>query len=100
MGAEPLTMAGLDGIGDLMVTCASPLSRIRPGMTAEGISAYRVARALARDLAIEPPLFERVDRILHEGLAPRAAIDRLMPLPAGHDVPVFVSRHLAGPAFS
>ena len=27
MGAEPLTLAGLAGIGDLMVTCASPLSR-------------------------------------------------------------------------
>jgi hypothetical protein len=33
------------------------------------------------------PLFERVDRVLHEGLAPRRALDELMLLPAGRDIP-------------
>ncbi|HEY6562496.1 MAG TPA: NAD(P)H-dependent glycerol-3-phosphate dehydrogenase [Polyangiaceae bacterium] len=107
MGAEPMTLAGLAGIGDLMVTCASPLSRNhrmgvalargekleeaaeRLGMVAEGIYASRSARALARQYSLRMPLFTRIDRILHEGLAPRRALDELMRLPAGRDVPYF-----------
>jgi len=107
MGAEPMTLSGLAGVGDLMVTCASPLSRnhrigvalargdtleravARIGMVAEGVYASLSARALARTHGIDMPLFERVDRILHEGLEPRAAVDQLMRLPAGRDVPKF-----------
>lgn len=107
MGAEPMTLTGLAGIGDLMVTCASPLSRnhrigmalargekleeavARLGMVAEGVYAARSARALAHRYAIRMPLFKRIDRILHEGLAPRRALDELMRLPAGRDVPQF-----------
>ena len=113
-GAEPMTLTGLAGIGDLMVTCASPLSRnhrigvalargekledaiARLGMVAEGVYASRSARALARAHAIDLPLFARIDRILHEGLLPRDAIGELMSLPAGRDVPKFASpRELA-----
>jgi glycerol-3-phosphate dehydrogenase (NAD(P)+) len=107
MGAEPATLAGLAGIGDLMVTCASLHSRNHRlgvalargerladaiaalGMVAEGVYAARSARALGRAYQIEMPIFERVDRILHEGLAPRAALDEIMRLPAGRDVPAF-----------
>lgn len=110
MGATPLTLTGLAGIGDLMVTCASPLSRnhrvgvalakgekladvvARLGMVAEGVHASLSARALATAHGIEMPLFEHVDRILHEDLSPTVALETLMSLPAGRDVPRFSSR--------
>jgi glycerol-3-phosphate dehydrogenase (NAD(P)+) len=112
LGAEPMTLTGLAGIGDLMVTCASPLSRnhrigaalargerleeaiLGLGMVAEGVYASRAARTLAREHDIELPLLARIDRILHEGLAPRDALDELMRLPAGRDVPGFASAAL------
>ncbi len=112
MGAEPMTMTGLAGIGDLMVTCASPLSRNhrvgmalargealkaaieRIGIVAEGVYASRSARTLALTHRIDLPLFTRIDRILHEGLSPRAAVEELMRLPAGRDVPRFASQRL------
>lgn len=104
MGAEPMTLSGLAGIGDLMVTCQSPLSRnhrigvalargqrldvavAELGMVAEGVYASRAARTLAADRELELPLFSSVDRVLHEGLAPAAALDELMRLPVGRDV--------------
>jgi glycerol-3-phosphate dehydrogenase (NAD(P)+) len=104
MGAEPMTLSGLAGIGDLMVTCQSPLSRnhrigvalargqrldaavAELGMVAEGVYASRAARALASARELELPLFASVDRVLHEGLAPAAALDELMRLPVGRDV--------------
>ncbi len=115
MGAEPMTLAGLAGVGDLMVTCASRLSRnhrigvalaqgekledavARLGMVAEGVYASSSARALGRAYDIDMPLFERVDRVLHEGLAPSAALEELMRLPAGRDVPTFGRRSAAMP---
>lgn len=104
MGADPMTLSGLAGIGDLMVTCQSPLSRnhrigvalargqrldvavAQLGSVAEGVYASRAARALAGARGIELPLFASVDRVLHEGLAPAAALDELMRLPVGRDV--------------
>jgi glycerol-3-phosphate dehydrogenase (NAD(P)+) len=105
MGAEPMTLTGLAGIGDLIVTCQSRLSRnhrigvalargekldeavARLGMVAEGVYASSAARDLARQHHIDMPLFERIDRVLHEGLAPREAIAELMQLVPGRDVP-------------
>jgi glycerol-3-phosphate dehydrogenase (NAD(P)+) len=107
LGAEPATCAGLAGIGDLMVTCASPLSRnhrigvalargarledaLREiGMVAEGVNASRTACELARRHGIEMPVFERIQRVLHEGMAVRDALTELMELPTGHDLPYF-----------
>jgi hypothetical protein len=42
------------------------------------------------------PLFEQVYRVIHEGRPPREAIDELMSLPAGRDVPGFISREKRG----
>jgi glycerol-3-phosphate dehydrogenase (NAD(P)+) len=107
-GAQPLTAAGLAGIGDLIVTCASPLSRNHRlgvalargacldealkeiGMVAEGIYAADAAHALARQHSIEMPVFEHIYRVLHDGLPVVQALAALMELPTGHDLPHFV----------
>jgi glycerol-3-phosphate dehydrogenase (NAD(P)+) len=107
LGAEPATTAGLAGIGDLMVTCASPLSRNHRlgaalargvcldsalqeiGMVAEGVYAARAAYELARRHNIELPVFEHIFRVLHQGMAVRHALNALMQLPTGHDLPHF-----------
>jgi glycerol-3-phosphate dehydrogenase (NAD(P)+) len=105
LGAEPATTAGLAGIGDLMVTCASPLSRnhrvgvalaqgmpledaLRAlGMVAEGVHASRSVRELAKAHGLEMPLFEHIHRVLHEGMPVGDALAFLMGLPTGRDVP-------------
>jgi glycerol-3-phosphate dehydrogenase (NAD(P)+) len=105
LGAEPATTAGLAGIGDLMVTCASPLSRnhrvgvalargipldqaVRElGMVAEGVYASRSVRELARAHGLEMPLFEHIHRVLHEAVPVSQALATLLELPTGRDVP-------------
>jgi glycerol-3-phosphate dehydrogenase (NAD(P)+) len=95
-GANPLTFAGLAGVGDLIATCMSPLSRNRragelmaSGMTwaeaaprlqgvAEGVTTVRGALAMAAALDVELPIAERVDAVIHEGQAPMAAVAELM----------------------
>lgn len=103
MGADPVTFSGLAGIGDLMATCASPQSRNHRvgaalargeklsdilktlGMVAEGVNTSRAARELCEQHRIEAPLFDRIYRVVHEGLAPAVGLRQLMRLPAGHD---------------
>jgi glycerol-3-phosphate dehydrogenase (NAD(P)+) len=96
-GGRPDTMAGLAGLGDLVLTCTGELSRNRSvgvelgrghklpeivagmhGMVAEGIFTTRAAVALARARGIEMPISEQMYAILHDGKAPRAAIHDLM----------------------
>jgi glycerol-3-phosphate dehydrogenase (NAD(P)+) len=107
LGARPMTFAGLTGVGDLTVTCASTQSRnnrvgralarggalsdvLRElGMVAEGVYASVSAHELAAAHRIDLPLMERVYRVLHEGLSPAASVDELMRLPAGNDVGAF-----------
>jgi glycerol-3-phosphate dehydrogenase (NAD(P)+) len=104
MGASPLTFSGLAGIGDLLVTCASPHSRnhrvgaalargeplqrilSQMGMVAEGVYAANAARELAARYELKLPLIERVHRVLYEGLAPAKGLQELMRMPAGRDV--------------
>ncbi len=95
-GAHPLTFAGLAGVGDLIATCMSPLSRNRragellaSGVTwekvapklsgvAEGISTATGALALALQLGVELPIAEQVDAVVHRGHAPLEAVAELM----------------------
>jgi glycerol-3-phosphate dehydrogenase (NAD(P)+) len=96
LGAQRATFRGLAGIGDLVVTCASPQSRnhrigaaiargerledalARLGMVAEGVPAAIAARELAVATGIDAPLLERVHRVLHERLPVERALDELM----------------------
>jgi len=96
LGADPLTFAGLSGMGDLIVTCASRLSRNRAvgegvaqgktiddilgasHMVAEGVRTARSAYALAERCGVEMPITEQVHRVLFEGLSPRDAVAALM----------------------
>jgi glycerol-3-phosphate dehydrogenase (NAD(P)+) len=95
-GAHPLTFAGLAGVGDLIATCASPLSRNRRvgerlargqplatiiadlGQVAEGVTTTRAARQMAADLGVEMPITEQLYHVLFAGKPVRAAIGELM----------------------
>jgi glycerol-3-phosphate dehydrogenase (NAD(P)+) len=96
LGADPLTFAGLSGMGDLIVTCASLHSRNRglgeqlasgktyeeitagSHMVVEGVRTAQSSVALAGKQGIEIPIAEQVGRILFDGADPRAAVDTLM----------------------
>src|SRR5512138_3754276 len=95
-GANPLTLSGLSGLGDLVLTCSSDLSRNRTvgrglaegktaeaiqkelGQVAEGVRNAKSARELAKRLGVEMPITEQVYRVLYEGLPPRDAVTALM----------------------
>jgi len=96
-GGQPETMAGLAGLGDLVLTCTGGLSRNRSvgvelgrgrqlqeilagmhGMVAEGVFTTTAAVALARARGIEMPITEQMHAILHGGKAPREAMFELM----------------------
>ena len=86
LGADPMTFAGLAGLGDLVATCSSPLSRNRTfgenlgrGMsvadvtaitrqTAEGVKSCGSILDLARRADVEVPITEHVVKVVHEGM--------------------------------
>jgi glycerol-3-phosphate dehydrogenase (NAD(P)+) len=91
------TMAGLSGLGDLVLTCTGDLSRNRTvgvelgkgrkltdiiagmhGMVAEGVFTTKAAVGLARKKGIEMPITEQMFAILENGKAPQHAIEELM----------------------
>jgi glycerol-3-phosphate dehydrogenase (NAD(P)+) len=96
MGGKPLTLAGLAGLGDLVLTCTGDLSRNRTvgvelahgrkldeivrsmKMVAEGIKTTNAAVDLARAHGVEMPITEQMFQMLHFGISPRQAIQRLM----------------------
>ncbi|MBL1068408.1 NAD(P)H-dependent glycerol-3-phosphate dehydrogenase [Streptomyces sp. 7-21] len=96
MGADPQTFAGLAGMGDLIATCSSPLSRnhtfgtnLGRGMTlaqtiavtrqtAEGVKSCESVLELARRHGVDMPLTETVVGIVHHGTAPHVALKELM----------------------
>jgi glycerol-3-phosphate dehydrogenase (NAD(P)+) len=96
MGANPLTLMGLSGLGDLVLTCTGDLSRNRrvglelgkgrkleevlADMTqvAEGVKTARSARDLSRKVGVELPICDQVYAIMYEGKSPRRAVVELM----------------------
>lgn len=96
-GGRPETMAGLAGLGDLVLTCTGSLSRNRSvgvelgrgrklpeiiasmhGMVAEGVFTTSAAVQLAKSRNIEMPITEQMYSVLNEGKSPRTAIHELM----------------------
>src|SRR5712692_5967476 len=95
-GAHPLTFAGLAGIGDLIATCASPLSRnhqlgrrLAGGeklsdilqstrSVTEGVSTTKAALELATRYNVEMPITKQLSLVLFEGLHPYKAVQELM----------------------
>jgi glycerol-3-phosphate dehydrogenase (NAD(P)+) len=88
LGANPLTLMGLAGLGDLVATCSSPLSRNRSfgerlgrgeslegaeeanhGQVAEGVKSCSSICALGERYGVELPIADAVRRVCHEGLS-------------------------------
>ncbi|MFC1821160.1 NAD(P)H-dependent glycerol-3-phosphate dehydrogenase [Thermodesulfobacteriota bacterium] len=96
MGSNPLTFAGLAGMGDLVLTCTGDLSRNRNvglkigegmllseilegmNMVAEGIKTARSAYGLANKKQVDMPIIEQMHQILYEDKDPKDAVRELM----------------------
>jgi len=96
LGANPMTLTGLAGLGDLILTCTGSQSRnfqvgmklgqgialdqilASMAMVAEGVKTSRAVYFLAQRLGVEMPLVAATYKILYEGLVPKEAIKKLM----------------------
>jgi glycerol-3-phosphate dehydrogenase (NAD(P)+) len=96
LGARKDTFMGLAGLGDLVLTCTDNQSRNRRfglaiaagssmdaaqksiGQVVEGVLAARAVREVASRARVEMPICEQLYRVVHEGLAPQAAVKELM----------------------
>ena len=96
MGGQPRTLAGLAGLGDLVLTCTGALSRNRTvglelargrrlddivgsmQMVAEGVKTTNATVDLARRHGIETPISMQMFEMLHFGISPREALRKLM----------------------
>jgi glycerol-3-phosphate dehydrogenase (NAD(P)+) len=103
-GAHPLTFAGLAGIGDLVATCATPMSRnqqlgrrLAAGerlsdilqstkSVAEGVSTTRAALRLAEKYGVDMPITRQLGAVLFENFDPRLAISELMMRDPKHEL--------------
>jgi glycerol-3-phosphate dehydrogenase (NAD(P)+) len=104
LGGNTQAFVGLAGIGDLVTTCSSQLSRnftvgyrlakgesldsITESMeeTAEGINTVRVTRSLAKYYKIRAPITEKLYDVMFEGLSPDTALQYLMKYPFNVDI--------------
>jgi glycerol-3-phosphate dehydrogenase (NAD(P)+) len=95
-GSEPLTAAGLAGMGDLVATCGSPLSRNRSfgealgrggsmeyarqnySRTVEGVASASAVIEVAHRVGVEVPIIEAVADLVKGQFGPQEAMDRLM----------------------
>lgn len=96
LGADPATFAGLAGLGDLVATCSSPLSRNRSlgeylgrgltlaeavqatNTTAEGVASSRAVLQLAQQQGVEMPIVGGVVAVIDGKLTPNQAVQALM----------------------
>jgi glycerol-3-phosphate dehydrogenase (NAD(P)+) len=96
LGADPVTFAGLAGLGDLVATCSSSLSRnhrfgsrlgrgdtveeilAEPHLTAEGYKSCQSILALGNKHDVEMPITQNVVRVCHEGMRPVDMLSALM----------------------
>ncbi len=96
MGANPLTFAGLAGVGDLVVTCTSkhsrnwraghmlakgmPLAQVLEtmGMAVEGVRTTKAAFALSRRFEVVMPITDQLHHVLFDGKSPNTAVEDLM----------------------
>ena len=96
LGGQPLTFAGLSGMGDMIVTCISKYSRNRRvgkelgkgrhiddviaemNMVAEGVKSCRAILGLAERAGVEMPISSRVARVLFDGVHPKDMVEDLM----------------------
>ena len=103
-GAQRATLSGLCGLGDLVLTCSSEQSRnmslgsalgrgerfedimASRRSVAEGVFNARAVVKLARQLAIEMPISEAVNAILHEGATIEDEIEKLLARPLGEEL--------------
>jgi glycerol-3-phosphate dehydrogenase (NAD(P)+) len=103
MGGEARTFAGLAGLGDIMATCISPLSRnhrvgvmIGEGMTieevtaemnqvAEGVNTAATAVELADELGVDAPICHEVNGVVNEGRTAREAFRGLLRIEPTHE---------------
>jgi glycerol-3-phosphate dehydrogenase (NAD(P)+) len=107
-GGRPETMAGLAGLGDLVLTCTGGLSRNRSvgvdlgrgrkldeiiagmhGMVAEGVLTTNAAVGLAREVGVEMPITEQMHAILQQGKSVQDAIRDLMGRPSTSEVGLY-----------
>ena len=103
LGADPRTMSGLAGVGDLIATCMSPLSRnhsfgVKLGeglsvaqvtevtkQTAEGVKSCASILDLARAHGVDVPITEMVNRVVHEDFAPADMVEVLLARARKHE---------------
>jgi glycerol-3-phosphate dehydrogenase (NAD(P)+) len=97
LGADPVTFAGLAGLGDLVATCTSPLSRNRSfgyrlglgdtfeqaqrathGQVAEGVKSCLSVQGLAARCGVEVPIADGVRRVCYDGQSPREMAAELL----------------------
>ncbi len=97
LGADPLTFAGLAGLGDLVATCSSPLSRNRTfgerlgrgetldqaqeathGQVVEGVKSCRSVLELARHHGVDVPITAAVEAVCFGAMTPRQMLELLM----------------------
>jgi len=104
LGASPLTLSGLSGLGDLIATCASTLSRnhyvgaelvkgrslkdTTSSMTgfAEGVATTAAVWDIARKLKLEMPITEKIYQVLYNGVDARQAITELLGTKGRHEL--------------
>jgi glycerol-3-phosphate dehydrogenase (NAD(P)+) len=106
LGADPMTFSGLAGLGDLVATCASPLSRNRTfgerlgqgesldditattTTVAEGVKSCQGVLDLARKYDVDMPITEHVVAVVHNGMSPMEMVRSLMARDAKAERPV------------